>query len=52
MKNYYYTDGVPRTVEEVFVSRVLFVFYTILACLGIVFAVACLVFNLAFKEKK
>lgn len=45
-------EGVPEVVEEVFIHPVLFGFYTAFACLGIIFAIVCLVFNLVFKNKK
>lgn len=48
----YIPEGVPEEVEEVFIHPALFGFYTILAALGIIFAIVCLIFNLVFKEKK
>ena len=48
----YIPEGVLEEVEEVFIHLALFGFYTILAALGIIFAIVCLIFNLVFKEKK
>ena len=44
-------DGVPLQ-EEVSVALPLTVTFAILAAAGIVFAVACLVFNCIFRNKK
>ena len=44
-------DGVPLE-EEVSVALPLTVTFAILAAAGIVFAVACLVFNCIFRKKK
>ena len=44
-------DGVP-TEKEVSVDLSLTVIFSILATAGIVFAVACLVFNFIFRKKK
>ena len=45
------TGGIPRTHEHVTVAVELFVTYSILSGMGIVFAVICLVFNLVFRKK-
>lgn len=44
--------GVPLDEEFVHISLGLFVIYTVLAFVGVVSAVACLVLNLYFKNKK
>ena len=44
--------GVPQAVQLVLISRAAFIVFTILSCLGILFAFACLIFNLVFREKQ
>lgn len=44
--------GVPQDEQFVYISRALFIVYTILSCIGIGFAVVCLTMNLIFKERK
>ena len=46
-----YTGGTPRTHEHVTVAVELFITYSILSGMGIVFAVICLAFNLVFRKK-
>ena len=46
-----YTGGTPRTHEHKTVAVELFITYSILSGMGIVFAVICLVFNLVFRTK-
>ena len=46
------TDGVTETVEFVAIHPALFSIYTILACVGIAFAIVCIVFNLVFSKKR
>ena len=45
-------DGVPQAVQLVLISQAVFIVSTILSCLGILFAFACLIFNLVFQEKQ
>ena len=45
------TGGTPRTHEHKTVAVELFITYSILSGMGIVFAVICLVFNLVFRKK-
>ena len=44
--------GIPLAVELVLINPALFAVLTTLSCLGILFACACIVFNLVFREKK
>jgi hypothetical protein len=44
--------GVPEDERFVYISRALFIVYTILSCIGIGFAIVCLAMNLIFKERK
>ena len=44
--------GVPQDEQFVYISRALFIVYTILSCIGIGFAIVCLAMNLIFKERK
>ena len=46
------TDGVPVDEEVVFISHALFAVYTILSCLGVLFVLGLLIFNLAFSKKR
>ena len=46
-----YTGGTPQTHEHKTVAVELFITYSILSGMGIVFAVICLVFNLVFRKK-
>ena len=46
-----YTGGTPRTHEHETVAVELFITYSILSGMGIVFAAICLVFNLVFRNK-
>ena len=46
-----YTGGTPRSHEHETVAVGLFISYSILAGMGIVFAVICFVFNLVFRNK-
>ena len=46
-----YTGGTPRSHEHEAVAVELFITYTILSVMGIVFAIVCLVFNLVFRNK-
>ncbi len=46
-----YTGGTPRTHEHKTVAVELFITYSILSGVGIVFAVICLGFNLVFRKK-
>ena len=45
-------DGAPQDEEPVYISLQLFVLYTIIAVIGIIFTVICLVFNLWFREQR
>ena len=51
MCSFVYTGGTPKTHEHVTVAVELFITYSILSGMGIVFAVICLVFNLVFRKK-
>ena len=44
--------GVPVVTEEVLIDPILLGFYTALSCLGIIFAIVCLCFNLIFRKKQ
>ena len=44
--------GVPQDEQFVYISQALFIVYTILSCIGIGFAIVCLIMNLIFKERK
>ena len=44
--------GVPQDERFVYISRALFIVYTILSCIGIGLAIVCLAMNLIFKERK
>ena len=46
-----YAGGTPRSHEHETVAVELFITYSILSGMGIVFAVICLVFNLVFRKK-
>ena len=48
----FFPVGVPQDEQFVYISRALFIVYTILSCIGIGFAVVCLTMNLIFKERK
>ena len=45
------TGGTPRSQQQETVAVELFITYSILSALGIVFAVICLVFNLVYRNK-
>jgi len=45
-------DGVTEDEEYIYIALPLFVIYTTLSILGIIFATVCLVFNLWFREQK
>ena len=44
--------GVPRDENFVYIDKALFIVYTILSCIGIGFAIVCLIMNFIFKERK
>lgn len=44
--------GVPQDEQFVYINKALFIIYAILSCIGIVFAIVCLIMNLIFKERK
>ena len=44
-------DGIPRE-DTVTIAIPLSVVYTLLAIAGLVFTVACLIFNFIFRERK
>ena len=46
------TDGITVDEEYIHIDLPLFVFYTVLALLGVFFAAACLLFNLWCKDIK
>ena len=52
-KNIYafFKDGVPKTFEYEYIAHSLFGIYCFLAVTGVVFAVACLIFNLVLRKK-
>ena len=45
-------DGVPIDKEELYISHALFVVYTAISSLGILFAVGILIFNLVFAKTR
>ena len=47
-----FIDGIAEDEEYVYIVLPLFVIYTVLSVLGIIFATVCLVFNLWFREQK
>jgi len=47
-----FVGGVTEDEEYIHIVLPLFVIYTVLSVLGIIFATVCLVFNLWFREKK
>ena len=47
-----FSDGVPLAAALVLINQALFILFTTLSCLGILFAFACLIFNLVFREKQ
>eukprot|EP00731_Ephydatia_muelleri_P029050 Em0020g694a len=47
-----YRNGVPIDKEEVYISHALFVVYTAISSLGILFAVGILIFNLVFAKTR
>ena len=47
------SDGeIPQATMLVLINSALFVLFTTLSCLGILFAFACLIFNLVFRKKQ
>ena len=52
MDNVLCPAAVPKDENFVVINFALFIVYTILSCIGIAFALACLFMNLLFKERK
>ena len=48
----FFSAEVPADENFVFINSALFIVYTILSCIGIALALACLLMNLIFKERK
>ena len=46
------SGGVPQAAVLVLISPALFILFTTLSCLGVLFAFACLIFNLVFRKKQ
>ena len=47
-----FPGGIPQAAVLVQINQALFILFTTLSCLGILFAFACLIFNLVFREKQ
>ena len=47
-----FIDGIAEDEMYIYIVLPLFVIYTVLSLLGILFATVCLVFNLWFREQK
>ena len=47
-----YIDGIPQDEEYVQISSTWFIIHTAVSLLGMLFAVACLIFNLWFRDQK
>lgn len=47
-----YIGGVPPATEVLFISTLLFIIVTIFCSIGMIFAVACIIFNLAYRKKR
>ena len=45
-------DEITEDEENVYISLPLFTVYTIIAIVGIIFAIICLILNLWFREQK
>ena len=48
----YFLDEIPKDEENVYISLPLFIVYTIIAIIGILFAIVSLVLNLWFRNQK
>ena len=48
----YFLDEIPQDEEPIHISLPLFSVYTIIAIIGIAFAIICLVLNLWFRKQK
>ena len=48
----YFLDEIPQDEEYIYISLPLFIVYTIIAIIGIIFAVVCLAINLWYRNQK